>query len=220
MGARRDRGVHAGRHPPDLPGTAYFDIAARGQAAPPRHARPRVQPDGGRQRRGAHRHVDRGWLVAAKEAGLDSLPGTAAEILDDDVRWVLTKGKLPAATWIEVITTAHRVGIPTTSTMMYGHVDTPAHWVAHLQLARAHPGRDRRLHRVRAAAVRPHQRADLPRRAGAARADAAGEPRRARDGPHPAARAHRQHPVLVGQARRRRLRQRCCAAASTTSAAR
>ena len=54
------------------------------------------------------------WLIAAKEAGVDSLPGTAAEILDDDVRWVLTKGKLPTSEWIEVITTAHRVGIPTT----------------------------------------------------------------------------------------------------------
>jgi FO synthase len=73
------------------------------------------------------------FLLAAREAGLDSVPGTAAEILDDDVRWVLTKGKLPAATWVEIITTAHRLGIPTTSTMMYGHVDAPAHWVAHLR---------------------------------------------------------------------------------------
>ena len=71
--------------------------------------------------------------TAAKEAGLDSIPGTAAEILDDDVRWVLTKGKLPTATWLEIIGTAHRIGLPTTSTMMYGHVDTPAHWVAHLR---------------------------------------------------------------------------------------
>jgi FO synthase len=74
------------------------------------------------------------FLVAAREAGVDSLPGTAAEILDDQVRWVLTKGKLPTSQWIEVVTTAHRLGIPTTSTMMYGHVDTPQHWVAHLQL--------------------------------------------------------------------------------------
>src|SRR5699024_6420305 len=59
---------------------------------------------------------------------------TAAEILDDEVRWVLTKGKLPTSAWIEVISTAHELGIPTTSTMMYGHVDTPAHWVAHLKL--------------------------------------------------------------------------------------
>jgi FO synthase len=65
-----------------------------------------------------------------------SLPGTAAEILDDEVRWVLTKGKLPASAWIEVITTAHELGIPTSATMMYGHVDTPAHWVAHLRVIR------------------------------------------------------------------------------------
>jgi len=74
------------------------------------------------------------FLVAARAAGVDSLPGTAAEILDDEVRWVLTKGKLPTSQWVEVVTTAHRLGIPTTSTMMYGHVDTPRHWVAHLQL--------------------------------------------------------------------------------------
>ncbi len=78
----------------------------------------------------------RDWLVRAREAGVGSLPGTAAEILDDDVRWVLTKGKLPAAAWIEVITTAHELGIRTTATMMYGHVDTPAHWVAHLRVIR------------------------------------------------------------------------------------
>ena len=76
----------------------------------------------------------REWLTELREAGLDTIPGTAAEILDDDVRWVLTKGKLPAARWIEVVRTAHSVGLPTTSTMMYGHVDNPAHWVAHIRL--------------------------------------------------------------------------------------
>ena len=74
------------------------------------------------------------FLIKAREAGLGSLPGTAAEILDDEVRWVLTKGKLPARTWIEIVSTAHRLGIPTTSTMMYGHVDNPRHWVAHLRV--------------------------------------------------------------------------------------
>src|SRR6202035_135902 len=63
-------------------------------------------------------------------------PGTAAEILDDEVRWVLTKGKLPASAWIEVITTAHELGLPTSATMMYGHVDTPAHWVGHPRVIR------------------------------------------------------------------------------------
>jgi FO synthase len=74
------------------------------------------------------------WLAAAKEAGVDSIPGTAAEILDEDIRWVLTKGKLPASEWIRVVSAAHRLGIPSTATMMYGHVDEPRHWVAHLRL--------------------------------------------------------------------------------------
>jgi FO synthase len=73
------------------------------------------------------------WLERLREAGLDTIPGTAAEILDDEVRWVLTKGKLPAATWIEVVSTAHRLGIRSSSTMMYGHVDHPGHWLAHLR---------------------------------------------------------------------------------------
>lgn len=74
------------------------------------------------------------WLTELREAGLDTIPGTAAEILDDDVRWVLTKGKLPAATWIEVVSTAHRLGIRSSSTMMYGHVDRPEHWLGHLRV--------------------------------------------------------------------------------------
>jgi FO synthase len=74
------------------------------------------------------------WLAGAREAGLDSIPGTAAEILDDEIRWILTKGKLPTATWIEVVSTAHRVGLRSSSTMMYGHVDNPRHWVEHLRV--------------------------------------------------------------------------------------
>src|SRR5690606_9054384 len=53
---------------------------------------------------------------------------------DDDVRWVLTKGKLPASTWIEVVTTAHELGIRSSATMMYGHVDHPRHWLHHLRV--------------------------------------------------------------------------------------
>jgi hypothetical protein len=76
----------------------------------------------------------REWLSQLKEAGLDTIPGTAAEILDDEVRWVLTKGKLPTKTWVEVVTTAHEVGLRSSSTMMYGHVDAPRHWVSHLRV--------------------------------------------------------------------------------------
>ncbi|MEH0819055.1 bifunctional FO biosynthesis protein CofGH [Micromonospora sp. CPCC 205714] len=74
------------------------------------------------------------WLTRLREAGLDTIPGTAAEILDDDVRWVLTKGKLPAAAWVDVVTTAHELGIRSSSTMMYGHVDHPGQWLAHFRV--------------------------------------------------------------------------------------
>ncbi|MEU8070519.1 bifunctional FO biosynthesis protein CofGH [Micromonospora sp. NPDC049151] len=76
----------------------------------------------------------REWLLRLREAGLDTIPGTAAEILDDDVRWVLTKGKLPAAAWVEVVSTAHELGIRSSSTMMYGHVDHPGQWLAHFRV--------------------------------------------------------------------------------------
>ncbi|GIF07164.1 FO synthase [Actinoplanes siamensis] len=74
------------------------------------------------------------WLTELREAGLGTIPGTAAEILDDDVRWVLTKGKLPTATWVDVVTTAHQVGIRSSSTMMYGHVDHPRQWLGHFRV--------------------------------------------------------------------------------------
>jgi FO synthase len=124
-------GIH-----PDLPGTAYFDIAAEVRRRVPDlhvHAFSPMEVVNGASRTGLS---IRDWLVRAREAGVGSLPGTAAEILDDDVRWVLTKGKLPTSAWIEVITTAHGLGLPTTATMMYGHVDTPAHWVGHLRVIR------------------------------------------------------------------------------------
>jgi len=122
-------GIH-----PDLPGTAYFDLAAEVKRRAPElhvHAFSPMEVVNGATR--ADLSIA-DWLTKAREAGVDSLPGTAAEILDDDVRWVLTKGKLPAAAWVEVVTTAHRLGIPTTSTMMYGHVDAPHHWLGHLRL--------------------------------------------------------------------------------------
>jgi FO synthase len=125
-------GIH-----PDLPGTAYFDIAAEVKRRRPGlhvHAFSPMEVANGASRTGV---PIREWLVRAKQAGVNSLPGTAAEILDDDVRWVLTKGKLPASVWIEVITTAHQLGLPTSATMMYGHVDTPAHWVGHLRVIRS-----------------------------------------------------------------------------------
>ncbi|MFE9659119.1 bifunctional FO biosynthesis protein CofGH [Streptomyces sp. NPDC005955] len=121
-------GIH-----PDLPGTAYFDITRAVKARVPGihvHAFSPMEVVNGATRTGLS---IREWLTAAREAGLDSVPGTAAEILDDEVRWILTKGKLPTATWREVIETAHSLGIRSSSTMMYGHVDQPRHWLGHLR---------------------------------------------------------------------------------------
>ncbi len=121
-------GIH-----PDLPGTAYADLVRAVKDRVPQmhvHAFSPMEVVNGSVRTGLSIED---FLLSVKEAGLDSIPGTAAEILDDDVRWILTKGKLPTATWIEVISTAHRIGLPSSSTMMYGHVDSPLHWVQHLR---------------------------------------------------------------------------------------
>jgi FO synthase len=78
----------------------------------------------------------RDYLKMMKDEGLGSIPGTAAEILDDRVRRELSPNKLPVARWVEIITTAHELGIPSTSTMMYGHVEEAADWVRHILLLR------------------------------------------------------------------------------------
>ncbi|GER22331.1 FO synthase [Zafaria cholistanensis] len=121
-------GIH-----PDLPGTAYFDLAREVKKRQPGihlHAFSPMEIVNGAARTGLS-YAE--FLAEAKAAGLDTIPGTAAEILDDEVRWILTKGKLPAADWIEIVSTAHRAGIRSSATMMYGHVDNPTHWVAHLR---------------------------------------------------------------------------------------
>jgi FO synthase subunit 2 len=82
------------------------------------------------------------FLTAAREAGLGSVPGTAARILDDEVRARMKGGQdLPVQQWVEVIEAAHRAGLTSTATMVFGHVETPAHQVAHLRLLAAIAGR-------------------------------------------------------------------------------
>ena len=77
------------------------------------------------------------YLCMLRDNGLGTLPGTAAEILNDDVRFVLSRNKLSTEEWKQVIRTAHRCGIRTTSTLMYGHVETSEHWVDQLLLLRS-----------------------------------------------------------------------------------
>jgi FO synthase len=119
---------------PKLPVTAYADLVRAVKQRVPRmhvHAFSPMEIVTAASKAGMS---IRDWLGMLREAGLDTIPGTAAEILDDEVRWVLTKGKLPAATWVEVVTTAHELGIRSSSTMMYGHVDHPRHWLGHFRV--------------------------------------------------------------------------------------
>jgi FO synthase len=119
---------------PSLPATAYADLVRAVKKRVPEmhvHAFSPMEVVTG----AAKANVSiRDFLTELREAGLDTIPGTAAEILDDDVRWVLTKGKLPAAAWIEVVSTAHSLGIRSSSTMMYGHVDHPRQWLGHFRV--------------------------------------------------------------------------------------
>ena len=118
-------GIH-----PDLPGSFYLDLLDAVKARVPGihvHAFSPMEVLNGATKMGVS---FREFLTACKEHGLGTIPGTAAEILDDDVRWLLTKGKLPADTWEEIVRTAHDVGIRSSSTIMFGHVDAPPHWVA------------------------------------------------------------------------------------------
>jgi FO synthase len=121
-------GIH-----PDLPGTFYFDLLDALKARVPGmhiHAFSPMEVLNGATKLGIS---FREFLQECRSRGLGTIPGTAAEILDDEVRWVLTKGKLPADTWEEIVRTAHDLGLRSSSTMMYGHVDAPPHWVGHIR---------------------------------------------------------------------------------------
>ncbi len=124
-------GIH-----PDLPGSFYFDLLDAVKAAAPDihiHAFSPMEVLNGSTKLG----VSFGeFLQECRNRGLGTIPGTAAEILDDDVRWVLTKGKLPADTWEEIVRAAHSLGLRSSSTIMFGHVDAPPHWVFHIRRIR------------------------------------------------------------------------------------
>jgi len=122
--------------PRDLDGFFYRDLLRAIKRAIPEmhvHAFSPMEIDYGVLKTGM---ALRDYLQMMKQEGLGSIPGTAAEILDDRVRKELSPNKLPVARWVEIITAAHELGIPTTSTMMYGHVEEPADWVRHILLLR------------------------------------------------------------------------------------
>ncbi|MCU1318164.1 MAG: fbiC [Candidatus Acidoferrum typicum] len=122
--------------PRDLDGYFYRDLLRAIKLAIPEmhvHAFSPMEIDYGVTKTGM---ALRDYLQMMKDEGLGSIPGTAAEILDDRVRKELSPNKLPAGRWVEIIAAAHELGIPTTSTMMYGHVEEPADWVRHMLLLR------------------------------------------------------------------------------------
>ncbi|HYB40173.1 MAG TPA: 5-amino-6-(D-ribitylamino)uracil--L-tyrosine 4-hydroxyphenyl transferase CofH, partial [Candidatus Methylomirabilis sp.] len=122
--------------PPKLDGSYYIDLCRAIKAAVPEMHLHAFSPEEilyGSTRAGLPIPE---YLAALRQAGLGTLPGTSAEILDQEIRDVIARGRITVEQWIEVITSAHAQGIRTTSTIMYGHVERPEHWIRHMDLLR------------------------------------------------------------------------------------
>ena len=120
-------GIH-----PDYTGATYLAICRAAKEAAPRmhvHAFSPLEVWQGARTLG---RTVRDFLAELRDAGLGSLPGTAAEILDDEVRIVICPDKIRTQQWLEVMEAAHRIGLRSTATIMFGHVDRPVHWARHL----------------------------------------------------------------------------------------
>jgi 7,8-didemethyl-8-hydroxy-5-deazariboflavin synthase CofH subunit len=127
--------------PPKLDGNYYVDLCRAIKAAIPEMHLHAFSPEEvlyGATRAGVSIPQ---YLAALKDAGLGTLPGTSAEILDQEIRDVIARGRITVDQWMEVITSAHALGIRTTSTIMYGHVERPEHWIRHMDLLRQIQGR-------------------------------------------------------------------------------
>jgi CofH subfamily radical SAM domain protein len=122
---------------PEARSGLYLEILhALREAAPSLHIHA-FSPEEVRYGAALQRMSVRDFLRALRDAGLGSLPGTSAEILDDEVRARIAPGRLTSAQWVEVITSAHELGIPTTATMMFGHVESLEQRARHLALLRS-----------------------------------------------------------------------------------
>ncbi len=121
---------------PEMDSDGYFQLLRAIRAAFPKlhiHAYSPMEVYYG-ARRSAMEYPE--YIRELKACGLDTMPGTAAEILDDEVREILSHKKLDTATWVRIIRAAHSEGVPTTSTMMYGHIETPMHIARHIDILR------------------------------------------------------------------------------------
>src|SRR5262249_13329397 len=121
---------------PGLDGVVFVELCRAGErAAPGLHPHP-FSPAEGKDGSLREKISVREYLIAMKEAGLGTLPGTSAEILDDAVREKIAPGRISTAEWLDVVRTAHALGIPTTSTIMFGHVESDVDRLRHLDLLR------------------------------------------------------------------------------------
>ena len=128
--------IQGGLHP-KIAGTHYAEIVRAIKAALPEMHIHAFSPFEIWYGASKSRHTYADFLAELRDAGLGSVPGTAAEILDERVRKILTQDKLSTDQWVEIIRAVHGVGLPSTATIMYGHVDGPEHWARHIGLIRS-----------------------------------------------------------------------------------
>ena len=208
-------GIH-----PSFTGETYLDIVRAVKAAVPAmhvHAFSPLEIQHGARTLGLPLTA---FLERLQEAGLSTLPGTAAEILDDEIRALICPDKLRTEEWLEVIGAAHAVGLRTTATIMYGHLERPVHWARHLQRLRALQARTGRHHRIRAAGLRAHGGAAVAQGTHPLGSDLARGGADARGLPAGAASADHEHPDLLGQDGCGRAPRCACRPVPTISAAR
>ena len=122
--------------PPRIPGSFYIDLCAAIKRTIPEIHVHAFSPEEILYGATLSNCSIEDYLKALKDVGLGSMPGTSAEILDDQVRDIISPGRITTQDWITVISTAHKVGIPTTSTIMFGHIESARHRARHLDLLR------------------------------------------------------------------------------------
>jgi FO synthase subunit 2 len=122
--------------PPKMDGNLYIELARKIKTAHPQLHLHAFSPEEVLYGAVRSRVSVQEYLQALKEAGLDTLPGTSAEILDQEMRERLAAGRITVDQWVDIVKSAHRIGLRTTSTMMFGHLEQPHHWLAHMNLLR------------------------------------------------------------------------------------
>ena len=202
VGARRDGGLPPGRDPPCVHGRLLRGrrTGRSRQAVPEIHVHAFSALEVWQGAATLDLSLEQ-YLGHLRDLGLGSLPGTAAEVLDDEVRRVICPDKVTTAQWLAVHDAAHRVGLRSNVTLMFGHADTPRSWARHLLRAREQQRRSGGFTEFVPLPVRADGGADLHPGARAPRADVPRDAARPRGRATRAASGDHEHPGLVGEAR-------------------